>query len=223
MCGRFFLKESIEMDEEFGVEERTIELYSNFNVAPMQTTPIIVRNSPNHYELMRWGLVPFWAKDPAIGNRMINARSETIAEKPSFRNALKSRRCIVPASGFFEWKGEGKEKVPYLIHPTREKYFGFAGLYETWKNPETGEELKTYTIITTASTGKMKTLHERIPVMLDDQGRDQWLDKEAEIEKVLDLLHPAPDTTYDMYEISTAVNNPRNNAEELLEPVKHST
>jgi putative SOS response-associated peptidase YedK len=209
----------------------------SWNVAPTQTTPI-VRLAPEgphagERELveMKWGLVPFWAKDPAIGSRMINARGETVAEKPAFRAAFKSRRCIVPASGFYEWKKTGgasssaglftggskkPAKQPYYITPADGKILAFAGLWESW---DTGDgPLETFTIITTTPNAMMAELHDRMPVILDPECVGAWLNLELSKGDALALLRPAPDETLGCREVSTRVNSPVNNDASLLQP-----
>ena len=147
MCGRYTLIETDGLNTCFDADNDLKDLCPNYNVAPGQIMPVVNHNSPNKLELMKWGLVPFWAKDSQIGYKMINARAEGIQDKPSFRSALKTKRCLVPTTGFYEWKKENDIKQPYFIHLKNQEMFSFAGLYETWKDAE-GNELKTYTIIT---------------------------------------------------------------------------
>jgi putative SOS response-associated peptidase YedK len=203
--------------ERFGVENLQLDLEPRYNIAPTQTTPVITRNSPNRAEEMRWGLVPFWAKDPSIGNKMINARAETVAEKPAFRKALAARRCLVPASGFYEWKRDAGGKVPHYIFLRDTGSFAFAGLYEIWKDQD-GQVLKTYTIITTTPNELMETIHNRMPVILSREDEGLWLDKEAEIPALLALLRPYPAEQMDAYVVSKAVNSPMHEGESLIEP-----
>src|SRR5215831_15988983 len=151
MCGRFTLDPTTKLYERFDIQNR-LEIKARYNIAPSQDVPVIVHNSPNRLVMMRWGLIPHWAKDENIGYRMINAKAETITEKPSFKNLLPSKRCIVPASGYYEWqKTEEKGKQPFYIHDENDEYLPFAGLYTSWKNAE-GEEILSFTIITTAPT-----------------------------------------------------------------------
>jgi putative SOS response-associated peptidase YedK len=217
MCGRYSLVPKADFAERFGVENLQLDLEPRYNIAPTQTTPVITRNSPNRAEEMRWGLVPFWAKDPSIGNKMINARAETVAEKPAFRKALAARRCLVPASGFYEWKRDAGGKVPHYIFLRDTGSFAFAGLYEIWKDQD-GQVLKTYTIITTTPNELMETIHNRMPVILSREDEGLWLDKEADIPALLALLRPYPAEQMDAYVVSKAVNSPMHEGESLIEP-----
>ncbi len=218
MCGRYTLVEVNGLQRRFALEEALPDAPARYNVAPTQTLPVVVRHSPNHLEWMRWGLVPFWAKDPTIGSRMINARAETVAEKPAFRNAFRSRRCLVPASGFYEWKREANGKTPYYIHLPNAPLFAFAGLHETWRDAQ-GTAMQTYTIITTAANDLMAPLHDRMPVILHEEDEDLWLDPDAtEPERLLPLLRPYPAKAMAAYPVAPIVNSPRNDAATLLEP-----
>jgi putative SOS response-associated peptidase YedK len=217
MCGRYSFVPNQNFAERFEVENLQLDLQTRYNVAPTQTMPVITRNSPNRAEEMRWGLVPFWAKDASIGNRMINARAETIAEKPAFRRALAARRCLVPASGFYEWQRSPEGKVPHYIFLPDADTFAFAGLYEIWKD-DAGNVLKTYTIITTTPNELMAPIHNRMPVILRREDEALWLDKAAEVPDLLALLQPYPAEQMDAYPVSRAVNSPTNDDEALIEP-----
>jgi putative SOS response-associated peptidase YedK len=166
------------------------------------------------FDLLRWGLVPFWAKDPSMGNRMINARSETVAEKPAFRQALRERRCIVPASGFYEWKGKkGGQRRPHLFRPSQlagqGPLFGFAGLWESWRGAE-DEVIESCTILTTEANSTVADVHHRMPVILDRREYSRWLDPEASNrDLLLGLLVPCSPERIVVSEVSTRVNNPR--------------
>ena len=218
MCGRYTLVEVDGLQRRFALEETLPEATARYNIAPTQTMPVIVRHSPNHAEWMRWGLVPFWAKEPGIGSRMINARAETVAEKPAFRRAFRARRCLVPASGFYEWQRGARGKTPYYIHLPDMPLFAFAGLHETWRGPD-GAELRTYTIITTAANDLMAPLHDRMPAILAPDDEETWLDPDAtEPEQLLPLLRPYPAKEMAAYPVAPAVNSPRNDTATLLEP-----
>ena len=167
MCGRYVLQQPERLKKRFNASN-SVDVRPNYNAAPGQLMPVIVKNSPNRIALMKWGLVPSWAKDPKIGYKMINARSEGIQDKPSFRHAIKAQRCIVPSSGYYEWKKEGKDKVPYLFRLISEDIFGFAGLYEHWHGDH-GNELETFTIITTSPNELAAIVHDRMPVI--EKGR----------------------------------------------------
>jgi putative SOS response-associated peptidase YedK len=168
---------------------------------------------------MRWGLIPHWAKDQKIGYKMINARIETLKEKPSYRGSLKSKRCLVPASGYYEWHETKEGKVPYYIHEKDEPLFGFAGLYDEWKD-EKGNDIYSFTIITTDANRFMSKIHHRMPVILSETTEDKWLDKELlDSDKALALLeHSKPDL--DAYEVSKAVNRPANDSSYIIKPLK---
>lgn len=177
MCGRFaFYSPSEATAALFGVDG-ALAVEPRYNIAPTQFVAAIRDNEQHQRELvmLRWGLVPFWAKDPSIGNRMINARAETVAEKPSFRAAFKHRRCVVLADGFYEWHREGDVKTPYFISLVNGEPFALAGLWEEWKDRESGESLQTTTLITTTANDFMQPLHHRMPVILQPDTADEWL------------------------------------------------
>lgn len=199
------------------------ELAPRYNLAPTQKAPV-VRQDPEgarSADLLRWGLVPFWADDPTIGSKMINARAETAADKPAFRAAFKSRRCIVPASGFYEWKAlEGqKAKQPYYIRPAEDGgIFAIAGLWERWKTKDGADAVETFTILTTEPNDLMKTLHDRMPVILDPADFDRWLDpKNADAASLNALMRPAHAETMMCHPVSTRVNTPKNDEPSLVE------
>jgi putative SOS response-associated peptidase YedK len=219
MCGRYTLVPTEHFATRFAVESLPDDLEPRYNIAPTQSIPVITRNSPNRVELMRWGLIPSWAKDASIGNKMINARAETVAEKPSFKRALAARRCLVPCSGFYEWRRDDKSKVPYFIFVRNTELFSFAGLYELWKNPS-GNLVRSYTIITTTPNKLMENIHNRMPVILRPEDEDVWLDAESDMAHVLSLLEPFPADQMDCYAVSTAVNSPRYEGPSLIEPVQ---
>jgi putative SOS response-associated peptidase YedK len=206
MCGRFTLDPTTKLYERFDISNR-LEIKARYNIAPTQDVPVIVRNSPNRIVMMRWGLIPHWAKDESIGYKMINARAETITEKPSFKTLLPSKRCIVPASGYYEWqKTEGNGKQPFYIHDADDAYLPFAGLYTTWKNPE-GRELYSFTIITTAPTVNLQAIRDRMPVILEPEAEDMWLNPDVTDPGALTpLLHPYAVKVLDFYPVSKAVN-----------------
>ena len=218
MCGRYaiVLADDGTLQRRFSLEELLDNPAPRFNVAPTQTLPVIVRNTPDRVAMMRWGLIPFWAKDASIGSKMINARAETVAEKPAFRRPLRSQRCLVPASGFFEWKREGDSKTPHFIHLPGEPIFAFAGLYDTWRDPE-GQTVQSYTILTTEPNDLMADIHNRMPVILRREDEDDWLDPaNTEPEHLLPLLRPYPASEMAAYPVSRMVNSPRNDAPDLL-------
>ncbi len=168
---------------------------------------------------MKWGLVPSWSKDPKIGNRMINARVETIAIKPSFKHILKTNRCLVPCSGFYEWKKNDKSKVPYYIGLKNSKIFCLAGLYDTWTDSD-GNDLKTFTIITTQPNNTLKPIHNRMPVILHQEFEDQWLNtKIQDPDSIMRLLRPYPDDNMISHVVSNEVNNPENDNSQLIKKI----
>ena len=221
MCGRFTLTaDQDSFEDRFSLTGFDLGWVPSFNIAPTQEVLTVTNDgSENRPELMRWGLVPSWAKDPKIGNRMINARSETLTEKPSFRTAFKRRRCLIPADGFYEWKREGKAKKPMLITANPGGLFAFAGLWETWKQPD-GSWLLTCAIITTSANEFMTSIHDRMPVILPRESEALWLDPEEQDTAMLsELLLPYDSDRMEGYEVSTLVNSPRNNFPEVIEPV----
>ena len=216
MCGRYTLTVPIDqLAAEFDLDEVRAELSPNFNVAPTQSVAaILAENGSRRLETLRWGLVPSWAKDPEIGARMINARSETAPEKPSFRSAFKRRRCLIPADGFYEWKREEGGKQPFYIHMKDGRPFAFAGLWEDWNDGE----IRSCTILTTSANELVGEVHERMPVILPTEDRDAWLDPEAETQELVSLLRPYPGDDLETFPVSRFVNSPRNNDERCVEP-----
>ncbi len=221
MCGRFSRKATLQaIIDEFEIEEVNDAVEPSYNVAPGQEIAVILKDESRKLGLLKWGLIPSWSKDPAIGNRMINARAETLAEKPSFKHPLRRKRCLIVADGFFEWKKEGKQKIPMYIFLKDQKPFVFAGLWDTWTSPD-GKKISTCTIITTEPNEFMKKIHNRMPVILPKEHIDLWLDRSIENEqKVLPLLQPYPEKEMDAYEISRFVNSPKNNSPACVEKVK---
>jgi len=211
MCGRYSLHSNPEVIALlFGLSE--VPAYQpRYNIAPASQV-LIVRQEGDlrGAAMVKWGLVPRWAKDPATGARMNNARAETVAEKPSFREAYRKRRCLIPANGFYEWKLERGLKQPYYIHPAGAELFAFAGLWEQWKDPH--RSLATCAIITTEANEKMATVHDRMPVILDTRDFPRWLAGEE------GLLRPCSSNIIDIRKVSRAVNNTRNDLPELIEP-----
>lgn len=165
---------------------------------------------------LRWGLVPSWAKDPKVGYRMINARSETTGEKPAFRTAFKQRRCIIPADGFYEWKRDNKTRIPYYVQLKEHEPFAMAGLWERWHGPA-GEELQSCTILTTAANSLVENLHDRMPVILPQEAIETWLAKDTPLEDIKALTVPYPAKAMEAYPVSSLVNSPRNNSPACLQ------
>lgn len=213
MCGRFALTASPEQITEQFALATTPQLAPRYNIAPSQPVAAVRQNrDTKQRELVHfhWGLIPSWAKDPSIGYKMINARSETAAEKPSFRNALKYRRCLVPASGFYEWQKVGKGKQPHYIHLAESEPFAIAGLWEHWQSAD-GSEIESVTLLTTTPNEVMRPLHDRMPVILHPDDYSLWLDPLATQADLLQpLLRPFPAEQMTAYPVSTLVNSPSN-------------
>lgn len=221
MCGRFSLtKEELEIEKRFQAKFYSNDLVKRYNVAPSQLALVLTLEQPHEFQLFRWGLIPFWAKERSIGNRMINAKSETLREKPSFKNLFKKKRCLVISDGFYEWQqGSGKTKIPYRICVGNCDLFAFAGLYDHWTDKETGEVLNTFTVITTAANSLVAPVHDRMPVILQASDERKWLDPSADTEMLESFLLPYPAPMMSLYKISTLVNSPQNDIPEILDPV----
>jgi putative SOS response-associated peptidase YedK len=218
MCGRFVLTPTDEFYERFNIVEQHDALTPRYNIAPGQDVAVVVRHSPNRLVLMRWGLIPRWAKDEKIGYKTINARAETLTERPAYRNLIRSKRCLVPASGFYEWQDTGKKggKQPYYIHAADNAYLAFAGLYDFWKDA-TGQTIDSCTIITTAATGPVQSIHTRMPVILTPTAEALWLDpKITDAKTLLPLLQAVETIPLALYKVSKAVNSARHDAPELI-------
>lgn len=225
MCGRFTLWVDLEqLARAFPWIDLPPELETlapRYNIAPTQPVAVVPNTGDNRLDFFVWGLIPSWAKDPSIGSRMINARSETLAEKPSFRSAYKRRRCLVLADGFYEWqKGPGGSKLPYYIRMKSGEPFAFAGLWERWSSPY-GDEVLSCTIITTEPNELARQYHSRMPVILPADAYDQWLDPSEQPPEALDdLLIAYPADEMEAYPVSTVVNSTANDAPECIEPVR---
>jgi putative SOS response-associated peptidase YedK len=218
MCGRFVREKSITViADQFGVDEISTDLEPSYNIAPTQKVAVVVSDGRKQLISVQWGLIPSWSKDPAIGNKLINARSETITEKASFRNAFKKRRCLIVADGFYEWQRFGQEKRPVYIRLKSGRPFGFAGLYETWKSPE-GEDVATCAIITTQANEIMKPIHDRMPVIVARNAEDIWLDAKIGSDVLLEMLKPYPSEEMETWPVSKMVNSPANNSPECIKP-----
>ncbi len=222
MCGRFseFVKISI-LSKRFKFQPRDIPWKSRYNLAPGQQALTVVQREEREPVMMKWGLIPSWAKDPTIGFHMINARVETLLEKPSFRKPLMESRCLVLADGFYEWKvvpGQ-KQKIPMRIVLKSREPFAFAGLWDRWMNPQ-GQPVDSFAIITMPANDVMKPIHERMPVILEEKNEDAWLDPAVWDPKVLrPLLTPYPSELIDFYPVSTVVNSAQHDDESCIAPV----
>ncbi len=215
MCGRFFLGARVSVIVEHYNTPPPDLFAARYNIAP--TTPVLAY-CDKEFHLYRWGLIPSWAKDVTLGNRMFNARAETVAEKPSLRNAYKRRRCLLPANGFYEWRLENGRKQPYCCHMDR-KLFSMAGIWEHWQDAE-GNEIQSCAVLTTDAKGRMQKLHQRMPVYIAPGDYDAWLDcKSDKIDAADRLLRDtAPD--YQYYAVSSAVSNSRNEGPDLIKPME---
>lgn len=222
MCGRFTITVTLEeLIAHYLIDDSKIAtLKPNYNVAPMHNVPaVIASDAGKRMGELRWGLVPFWAKDEKIGSKMINARAETVADKPAFKRLLKTKRCIIPADGFYEWKKDGTSKQPYRILMSDGSLFSFAGLYDTWEDPE-GKKLNTCTIITTTPNSLMEDIHDRMPVILRPEDEADWLGRDNDdVESLLKLLKPYDAAKMRAYKVPSAVGNVRNNSKDLLEDI----
>lgn len=221
MCGRFDLHIPKELLERILGVTFLHDIQPRYNIAPSQQVAVI-RSSPEgirHIDYLRWGLIPSWAKDPSIGSRMINARSETVDVKPAFRKALKHRRCIIPANGFYEWEVVDGKKKPLYVKMKDDTLMLLAGLWDHWKTPE-GNILESCTILTTPSNELIKPLHDRMPLILDVASSDLWLDPTVtDPEKLKPLFTPYPSEKMEMYPVSDIVNSPKNDTPECIVPL----
>ena len=221
MCGRFVLISSVaDLQRALQATQLVMDLHPSFNVAPRQDVLAVVRDGDDRrMTWLRWGLIPFWAKDPTIGERLINARAESVSSKPAFRAAFRRRRCLIAADGFYEWQRRGEQKTPMYIHLKSVQPFAFAGLHETWTSPS-GERIESCAIITTSPNELVAPIHDRMPVILLPQEHSLWLDPSVQDAAVLQpLLRPYPAEEMEAYQVSRLVNSPHNNSPELLQPV----
>ncbi|HET7355827.1 MAG TPA: SOS response-associated peptidase [Nocardioidaceae bacterium] len=253
MCGRYASSRRPEdLVEEFQIDENQVKeaLVPDYNVAPTKTVYAVLERPERPAEgedagpqpaarqlrLLTWGLVPFWAKDPAIGNRMINARMETVTEKPAFRRAFAARRCLLPADGYYEWYTTSQKtksgrplKQPFFIHPADGSVLAMAGLYEIWRDPARADDDPerfrwTCTVLTTTAEDQLGRIHDRMPLLVERERYDAWLDPAVSSpDDLRGLLVPAAPGRLEAYPVSTRVNNVRNNGAELVEPVEPET
>ena len=226
MCGRYSLTVTPdELYRLFGIDDK-LNLQPRFNVAPTQAAPVVRKTGgEKNMDMLRWGLIPPWSKDASIASKLINARGETVAEKPSFRSAYESRRCLVPVDGFYEWRTEGGKKQPFRIGFREGKPFAFAGLWESWTVPEglkdTGDTVETFTIVTTNANPKLVPIHHRMPVIVDPTDYELWL--EGGSDEANAVIKPFSQDDMAFYRVSTRVNNVRNDDEACVEPLKRAS
>lgn len=218
MCGRFALVTPVaELKKRFNVKLSSGEINPRYNVAPGQMMPVVDMADSGHIIFAKWGLVPHWAKDPKIGYKMINVRAETILEKPSFRDVVRTHRCLVLADGFYEWDKKGDKKIPYYISLKNKEPFAFAGICAQWHSDQ--EMIQSFSIITTDANDLVGKIHDRMPVMLKMEDEKQWLDASIKDDEIAGFLHKYPDDKMSMYSVSALVNNPRNDISDIMIPV----
>ena len=223
MCGRFYLDVKREqLQEHYEVPEVPDDLIPRYNIAPSLDI-LAVRESPGHvreFARLHWGLIPSWAKEEKTHYSMINARAETVASKPAYRNAFRRRRCLIPASGFYEWKPEGKTKQPYAVEMKEHGLFSMAGLWEHWEG-DNGKVIESCNIIVTDANAVLKAIHDRMPAIINPDDYELWLDPESQDqERLLDLLRPFPAAAMHAYPVSRKVNSPANDEPSLIEPIE---
>ncbi|MGB0521471.1 MAG: SOS response-associated peptidase [Flammeovirgaceae bacterium] len=223
MCGRYTIVSNSEsVKKEFSLEE-TSPIQPQYNAAPSYALPVITDVYPQRLSFLRWGLIPNWAKDMKIGNKTINARSETILEKASFRKPIRKQRCLVLANCYFEWKKEADHsKVPHLIYCMNQRLFAMAGIWDNWVNQQSGEVISSFSIITVPAVPRLAELHERMPAILTKAQREAYLNPTTPIEEIIALLVPYENEQMNAMPVSNLVNSPANNTKEILQPIAPS-
>jgi putative SOS response-associated peptidase YedK len=217
MCGRYTLSKTDEIFARFQVPPDSLELAPRYNIAPDAILPVVVRTEGNELKLMRWGLTPSWSKDGK--SLAINARMEGILAKPSFRKPVRDHRCLIPATGFYEWQAGAGGKTPYYIRRKDEALFAFAGIYDRWKDPQNGD-IHTFAIMTAAAGSPLSEIHNRMPVILDPRQESLWLSTEPDrTESLLESLEPLPSDQLEFYAVSPRVNSARTDSPELIQRV----
>jgi putative SOS response-associated peptidase YedK len=222
MCGRFTITTDLQiLVERFNIlNDLSFEYQPRYNIAPSQPVPAIINDGKaNRMGLLKWGLIPSWSKEKAQSYKMINARAETLTIKTSFKNLLKSRRCLIPADSFYEWKKENGGKIPMRMLLKDNKLFAMAGLWDSWISPA-GETVNTFTIITTAPNELLKPIHDRMPVILTPEKEQLWLDPVIDFKLLNEILVPYPASKMDYYAVSTFINSTKNDTPECILPVK---
>ncbi|MFM8916951.1 MAG: SOS response-associated peptidase [Bacteroidota bacterium] len=215
MCGRFSLtKTEAEIEARFGTKFYSNDLIKRYNVAPSQLALVLTNNNPDELQFFKWGLIPSWAKDPNIGNRMINARFETLKEKPSFKNLINRKRCLVIADGFYEWRNVGGKKKPVRITLVDEKLFAMAGLWDEWRDPISGNIVKSFTVVTVPANELIAPIHDRMPAILHPNSEKNWLN----LDPIDDMLTTYPENEMNLYPVSDKLNSPSNDSPDLINP-----
>ena len=228
MCGAygFSIDDAKEVYDRFAVVNQLEDLHPRFNLRPGQLNPVITRHSPNQISRMFWGLIPHWAKDEKRKFSTINAKAETVAELPTYRDSFRRKRCIVPATGFYEPDKVNHKKQPFPWHYFRltdQSMFGFAGLYDIWKDPQTGKEVWSYTIITTVPNAIVGQYHDRMPVILEKDVEDKWLDPDlVDVGRISQMLKPYPSEHMEEWRVSDEARNPKNDYPEIMKPIASS-
>lgn len=220
MCGRYAITTAPEAIRRLFAYLEQPNFPPRYNIAPTQPVPIVrMVEGRRQLALVRWGLIPAWVKDPRAFALLINARGESVLEKPAFRNAMKRRRCLFPADGFYEWKREGEKKRPYFVRLKSGRPMAFAGLWESWMGPN-GEEMETAAIVTTTASRSIAHIHDRMPVIVPPEAFDFWLDPNVDGETAAAMIQPARDALIEAYEVSSAVNRTANDSAMLIEPLR---
>lgn len=219
MCGRFSIDMSRKaLEETFDASFEEDVDFTHFNIAPTATVPVILNEDRGIFQLVKWGILPTWMEKQRKMTGLINVRSETVLEKPTWKKSFEERRCIIPATSFFEWeKAEGK-KLPYLIKMKDGKPFCFAGVWAPGKD-EKGNSVPTFAILTTEANGLLKKIHDRMPVILDEDDMETWLSYDANVDSLMKMMVPYDAKKMEMHRVSDKVNNPRNNKAEILNPL----
>ncbi len=219
MCGRFTLTADPELIQQvFDLDTVPADLQPRYNIAPSQPIAVLTNQNPKQLQMFKWGLIPSWSKDPAIGNKMINARSETAHEKPSFRDAFRKRRCLIPATGFYEWAKS--DKTPMFIHMQDDALFAFAGLWESWRSPD-GKTVHTATILTGEPNDLLSQFHHRMAIILRPEDYGTWLNPDPQpTEKLMPLLGVYPAAAMEAYVVAKIVNSPANDTPDCIVPVR---
>lgn len=225
MCGRFSIfsrPEEYLQDLSIDVSTDACDMPANYNACPSQQLPVVLMDDDGvvKWRLYQWGLIPGWAKDTSIGFKLSNARSETAAEKPSFRHAFKHQRCLVPVDGWYEWKRDGKYKQPFYHHRKDQQIIWLAGLWESWTAKDSGEHIRSFTILTRDATGQAAKIHNRMPVIITAENASQWLDRDNQRkQQIVELMHEDIDDLLEIFAVSKQMNSPRFNGESCIVPV----